>query len=186
MPNTLSKGQSKRFKTNSLLSHYILTGGGYQELEQNGQFIFCRPIDWPASAEPESARPDFDACSNSHSRLDNTCALPAERSDPLTFDAKAKRRRWPRIRMCTVFLLLSLLAFILSLAVAMWWTSTRNDISGGFTVGSYVVGVVGLPLGLAGLGHYRVCRCWKTKRRRHSDFQADVVLWTDVADDDRA
>ena len=44
-------------------------------------------------------------------------------------------------------IMIYLFATISSLSLAIWWTVSHNDISGGFTMGAYVWGVIIFPTG---------------------------------------
>jgi hypothetical protein len=55
--------------------------------------------------------------------------------------------------------------FVASLVLAVWWSATRDDISGGFTLGAYILAAATLPTGLASYSHSFYCRCSTRKRR---------------------
>ena len=62
-------------------------------------------------------------------------------------DEAAKTLRW---RFCYIMICIGLLTFGGSLALALWWSFTRNDVSGGFTMAVYVVAVAfGFPTDVA-------------------------------------
>jgi hypothetical protein len=62
-------------------------------------------------------------------------------------------------KACVVMIVLSLVITAISLILAVWWSVTRNDISGGCTLGGYVVSVSAVVVGIAGLLHRRRCNC---------------------------
>jgi hypothetical protein len=59
------------------------------------------------------------------------------------------------------------LMFFISLILAVWWSVTHNDLSGGFTLGAYILAAAALPTGLASYTHSFHCRCWSRTRRMH-------------------
>ncbi|KAI1330726.1 hypothetical protein F5Y16DRAFT_362483 [Xylariaceae sp. FL0255] len=67
----------------------------------------------------------------------------------------------PSKRVCYYLIAGLVFGISASLVIALWWAYSKDDISGGFTVGSYVTGVVALSLAAAGLFHAPRCRCWK-------------------------
>ncbi|KAI0455734.1 hypothetical protein F5B21DRAFT_180060 [Xylaria acuta] len=52
------------------------------------------------------------------------------------------------------------IGLVTSLALALWWARSRGDLSAGFTLGSYVVGVDALVVAAAAVFHAPSCRCW--------------------------
>ena len=50
------------------------------------------------------------------------------------------------MRLCHVIIAIGLLTLLISLTIALWWSLTKNDVSGGFTMAAYVVAIAGLPL----------------------------------------
>ncbi|KAI0183643.1 hypothetical protein EV127DRAFT_413926 [Xylaria flabelliformis] len=52
-----------------------------------------------------------------------------------------------------------------SFALALWWARSQGDLSAGFTLGSYVVGVDALVVAAAGVFHAPSCRCWTTSAK---------------------
>ena len=69
--------------------------------------------------------------------------------------------RW---RFCHVVIGTGLLIFVGSLTLALWWSLTRNDVSGGFTMAAYIVAVGGLPLASIQMRHSQRCNCWKNRK----------------------
>jgi hypothetical protein len=53
-------------------------------------------------------------------------------------------------------------ATIISLALALWWTIVHSDISGGFTMGAYVWGIIIFPTGY-----------WHWSLVKRSDYEQD-------------
>jgi hypothetical protein len=52
---------------------------------------------------------------------------------------------------------------VLSFSMSLWWTVEKNDISGGFTMGSWILAVATLPIGFANYRHSTDCQCWKKR-----------------------
>lgn len=73
-------------------------------------------------------------------------------------DQEAKTLRW---RFCYIVICIGLLKFGGSLALALWRSFTRNDVSGGFTMAAYVVAVDGLPWASLQMRHSQRCNCWR-------------------------
>lgn len=79
-----------------------------------------------------------------------------------------------RLRLCHVIIAIGLLTLLVSLTIALWWSLTKNDVSGGFTMAAYIVAIVGLPLGSIQIRHNRRCKCWRNRReRRTSESDSD-------------
>ena len=79
-----------------------------------------------------------------------------------------------RLRLCHVIIAIGLLTLLISLTIALWWSLTKNDVSGGFTMAAYIVAIAGLPLGSIQIRHNRRCKCWRDKReRRTSESDSD-------------
>ncbi|KAI6090534.1 hypothetical protein F4821DRAFT_19669 [Hypoxylon rubiginosum] len=47
-----------------------------------------------------------------------------------------------------------------SLALSLWWSINHSDVSGGFGIGSYVVGTSGVIIAVASYMHRPHCWCW--------------------------
>ncbi|KAK3696566.1 hypothetical protein LTR37_017908 [Vermiconidia calcicola] len=72
--------------------------------------------------------------------------------------------RW---RTCIILILLCAATILFSLTIALWWTLTHHsDVSGGFTMGGYIVAVSGLPLYVIQNRHSKDCRCWRRSPKR--------------------
>ena len=54
---------------------------------------------------------------------------------------------WRRILFLSIPIVIYFVATTSSLGLALWWTIVHDDISGGFTMGAYVWGVVVFPTG---------------------------------------
>lgn len=61
---------------------------------------------------------------------------------------------------CHIMICMGLMTFLGSFSLALWWSFTRNDVSGGFTMAAYMVAVGGLPLASIQMRHNQKCRCW--------------------------
>ena len=86
------------------------------------------------------------------------------------------------VRPCIFLIILAFLAFAISLSLAMWWSVSRNDVSGGFTIGSYIVAVVALPIGIASYQHSRSgCQCWQARSVSNETVEL-MVLTTSTPD----
>ena len=64
------------------------------------------------------------------------------------------------IQICTMLIIGSVMLGILSLILAIWWSISHDDLSGGFTLGGYVVSVSAVLIGAMGIFHRRKCYCW--------------------------
>lgn len=49
-----------------------------------------------------------------------------------------------------------------SLVPALWRSIRRNDLSGGFTLAQYILGVGALVVGCAVAIHSKTCTCWSS------------------------
>ncbi|KAI0012543.1 hypothetical protein F4779DRAFT_39976 [Xylariaceae sp. FL0662B] len=61
---------------------------------------------------------------------------------------------------CFYLLAASVILLISSLGISLWWSIDHGDVSGGFGIGSYTVGISGLIIALASYTHRSHCRCW--------------------------
>jgi len=64
-------------------------------------------------------------------------------------------------RTCLLLILLGILTIIGSLVPALWCSIARNDMSGGFALAQYVLGVGVLVVGSVVAIHSRTCTCWQ-------------------------
>jgi len=81
------------------------------------------------------------------------------------------------LQPCVVLIIFTFLAFAGSLSFAVWWSVSRNDVSGGFTIGSYIVAVIALPIGIASYQHSRSgCQCWQSTGA--NDEGVELMVWT--------
>jgi hypothetical protein len=67
-------------------------------------------------------------------------------------------------KACMVLIALSLVITMISVILAIWWSVTRDDISGGWTLGGFVVSISAIALGIAGILHRRECKCWDSQQ----------------------
>ncbi|KAI1389648.1 uncharacterized protein F4822DRAFT_399098 [Hypoxylon trugodes] len=98
-------------------------------------------------------------------------AVPASESHLLTAPApsnmylatnpfKAERRTYT----CFYLLVSVSLLFICSFVVSVCWSVIREDVSGGFTMGSYIIAVPGVAIAIVGYLHREHCQCWKRRK----------------------
>ncbi|KAF2877637.1 hypothetical protein BDV95DRAFT_154047 [Massariosphaeria phaeospora] len=66
---------------------------------------------------------------------------------------------------CFILASLAFLGVSSSLALSLWWSIAHADVSGGFTMGAYIVAVFGVPMGVVGYRHSQTCRCWERAKR---------------------
>ena len=71
-----------------------------------------------------------------------------------------------RIRPCYTLIFLGLLTVLGSLVPALWRSITRNDISGGFTLAQYILGVGIFVVGSMVAIHSKRCECWQPQSER--------------------
>lgn len=71
-------------------------------------------------------------------------------------------RRFTRsIRTCHIFIFLGFLTILGSLVPAIWRSVARNDISGGFSLAQYILGVGVFVIGCMVAVHSKNCTCWQ-------------------------
>ena len=82
--------------------------------------------------------------------------------------SNARRSLTPRfgqiarsIRACHVFIFLGFLTIVGSLVPAIWRSVARNDISGGFSLAQYILGVGVFVIGCMVAVHSKSCTCWQ-------------------------
>jgi hypothetical protein len=81
-------------------------------------------------------------------------------------------------RTCLIMIYLAAITIISSLVIALWWSITRKDPSGGFTMAGYIIAVGGIVMFPIQSHHSKSCRCWRRHARtpgiqlihRNSDF----------------
>ncbi|KAK0509786.1 hypothetical protein JMJ35_008180 [Cladonia borealis] len=73
-----------------------------------------------------------------------------------------KTKKRPSIPPCYLLIFLGLLTVIGSLLPGLWRASSRNDLSGGFTLAQYILGVGIFVVGSMVAIHSKTCECWKT------------------------
>ena len=115
----------------------------------------------------ESDLEDGDERSTSREPLPRA-RLPSPSSSPITFSQAAiatsptRERNW-RVRPCYALIFLGLLTVSGSLAAALWRSVDRNDISGGFSLAQYILGVGVFIIGSMVAIHSRYCTCWQVR-----------------------
>ena len=66
-----------------------------------------------------------------------------------------------KIRPCYVLLALGVLTIVGSLTLALWRSMDRDDLSGGFTLAQYILGVGVFVVGPIVAIHSKTCTCWQ-------------------------
>lgn len=120
---------------------------------------FTEFIRSPSSIEPRKAR----------STILSTYALPAHQQSnqsPVELleyppESVAASTAYKRTYTCFYLLAAVMLLLFASLAVSLWWSVDHYDVSGGFGMGSYMVGISGTIVAVASYIHRSSCRCWK-------------------------
>ncbi|KAI0838761.1 hypothetical protein F5Y06DRAFT_296367 [Hypoxylon sp. FL0890] len=72
--------------------------------------------------------------------------------------------REKRTYTCFYLLAVALLLILASLVISFWWSAGHDDVSGGFGMGSYMVGLSSAIVALAGYAHRSNCRCWNREQ----------------------
>ncbi len=76
-----------------------------------------------------------------------------------------KTKKRPSIPPCYLLIFLGLLTVIGSLIPGLWRANSRNDLSGGFSLAQYILGVGIFVVGSMVAIHSKTCECWKTHNR---------------------
>lgn len=85
-----------------------------------------------------------------------------EQYSNLQHSSTAKIRRFARsIRPCHIFIFLGVLTILGSLIPAIWRSVARDDISGGFSLAQYILGVGVFVIGCMVAVHSKSCTCWQ-------------------------
>lgn len=71
------------------------------------------------------------------------------------------RPQLPRTRLCYLLILLGALTVAVSLAPAIWRFIADRDLSGGFALAQYILGVGVFAVGSVAAIHSRSCTCWQ-------------------------
>lgn len=69
-----------------------------------------------------------------------------------------------KIRLCYILIILGLVTVIGSLAPALWQSSSNHDLSGGFALAQYVLGVGIFVVGSITAIHSKTCTCWQKRQ----------------------
>ncbi|KAI3327682.1 hypothetical protein HD806DRAFT_483628 [Xylariaceae sp. AK1471] len=64
-------------------------------------------------------------------------------------------------KVCYYLIATVALGVMASFGLALWFASTRGDVSAGFTLGGYVIAVDALVAAVVGIIHSPRCQCWK-------------------------
>ena len=76
-------------------------------------------------------------------------------------EAESKGTNLPiDIPFCYILILAAFIGFSVSLVLALWYSIIHEDVSGGFTIGSYVIAAAGFLVAIPGYRHSFSCRCW--------------------------
>lgn len=90
--------------------------------------------------------------------LPTTSSLVQHRDDSVANFIYRLRRK---IRPCYVLLALGVLTVVGSLTPALWRSIDRDDLSGGFTLAQYILGVGVFVVGPIVAIHSKTCTCWQ-------------------------
>ena len=71
-----------------------------------------------------------------------------------------------QIRPCYLLIFLAILTIVGSLVPALWRSTKRDDIQGGFSLAQYILGVGVFIIGCAVAIHSRSCSCWMSTDQR--------------------
>ena len=74
------------------------------------------------------------------------------------------RKAWRNIRTCYTLIFFGLLTIIGSLVPAVWRSIHSNDISGGFNLAQYTLGIGVFVVGCVVAIHSRKCTCWSSSQ----------------------
>ena len=86
-----------------------------------------------------------------------------ESNPPSTATSYAKKpEKRTCIPPCYLLIFLGLLTVVGSLLPGLWRASSRNDLSGGFSLAQYILGVGIFVVGSMVAIHSKSCECWKT------------------------
>lgn len=87
----------------------------------------------------------------------------AESPSTATCHTRETKKR-PSIPPCYLLIFLGLLTVIGSLVPGLWQARSRNDLSGGFTLAQYILGVGIFVVGSMVAIHSKTCECWKSHK----------------------
>ena len=66
-----------------------------------------------------------------------------------------------RMRPCYTLIILGIVTIVCSLVPALWRSAQRDDVSGGFSLAQYILGVGVFVIGSATVIHSKTCTCWQ-------------------------
>lgn len=140
--------------------------------------IWCSSLDedniYQAICEPDQSDPSTsdhiaEQPTDENQQPDDQCALaylePSYDQDieSLLQQTPAHSRNARRVTVCHALMGISVLGVATSLSLALWWSFAHGDPGSGFTIGSYVLAVSGVLVGIPGYRHSKNCQCWKSK-----------------------
>lgn len=64
-------------------------------------------------------------------------------------------------RTCFILIGVASGTILASLSIALWWSMTAHDVSGGFTMAGYIVALGGIIMYPIQSAHSRNCTCWR-------------------------
>ena len=73
----------------------------------------------------------------------------------------SRRQRQKNRRPCYILIIIGVITIILSLGAALWRSAARHDVSGGFSLGQYILGVGVFVDGTIAVIHSKTCKCWQ-------------------------
>ena len=106
---------------------------------------------------------DLGACCSHQARNSQPAVVPVNNETCESEQLSKLKVSWDpgmRIRPCYILVAFGVLTIICSLIPAIWRSSDRHDISGGFSLAQYILGVGVFVIGSATVIHSKTCTCW--------------------------
>lgn len=95
--------------------------------------------------------------------LATQCLIRQQDTESLSQQTSGHSRNAHRVTVCHALIGTSIVGIATSLSLALWWSIAHGDPGSGFTIGSYVLAVFGVLVGIPGYRHSKNCQCWESK-----------------------
>lgn len=125
----------------------------------------CEPDQFdPSTSDQIAERPrDGNQQPDDQSALENSGPSHDLDIESLYHQTPGLSRNTHHVTVCHALIGTSILGVATSLSLALWWSFAHGDPGSGFTIGSYVLAVFGVLVGIPGYRHSKNCQCWESK-----------------------
>ena len=153
--------------TSTLLNYALLSNSTPTEQHQLIRYRrtqLNQPSKRSRAPEPNAEPPQQDSLPNLWPPVPGMPLWPFYQQQvqvPVTLTPTVQAHDKNRIRTCHILIFLGILAVLGSLVPALWRSIARDDISGGFSLAQYILGVGVFVIGCMVAIHSKTCTCWQ-------------------------